>query len=404
MIPLAIPNMAGNEARYLAECVETNFVSSVGRFVTRLEEQCAGIAGTRRAVATSAGTTGLQLALLGVGVRPGDVVITPALSFIATANAVRHCGAEPWFVDIDADSWSLSPDQLSEALEAQGRRTADGWVHRPSGRRIAAILPVHLNGIPALMQELRAIADRFDVPLVADAAAAIGASLHHGQLFDLADASVFSFNGNKTVTAGGGGCVVTNDEQVADRMKHLSTTARTGPDYDHDEVGFNFRMTNLQAAVGCAQLEQVETFLAHKRTIQERYDRAFAGTLGASPHIDYGTSACWLSVAMTSGLDETRSLIAGLAERGVMARTFFKPLNRQIPYVDAPSEATPVSDRIWGRVLTLPCSTGLTEAEQETVIAAVHDAVGARVEAGAEFEAGAGAAETLATHSDSRAA
>ena len=371
MIPLAVPHLAGNEARYLQECVDTNFVSSVGPFVDRFETLVAERAGAAHAVATNSGTAGLHAALLAAGVSRDELVVVPAFTFIATANAVSHCGAVPWLLDVTPTDWTLDPEQLARAFERETRRDGGSLVHAASGRRVAAVLPVHALGAPADMDPIVALARAQRVPVVADAAAALG-SLYRGEPPGAlgADLSVFSFNGNKTVTAGGGGAVVGADAALCDRVRHLTTTGRRGDDYTHDVVAFNSRMTNLQAAVGCAQLEQLDVLVAAKRRIAGRYDEALADAPGVSlfPRASWAQSACWMSGVRVGGVPE---LVERLAERGIGARTFWKPIHLQPPYREAPREPLPVSEAIWAEILALPCSAGLTPEDQETVIEAL---------------------------------
>jgi perosamine synthetase len=374
MIPLAIPNMAGNEARYLAECVATNFVSTVGPFVGRFEEQVASASGARGAVATSCGTTGLHVALVALGVGRDDLVIVPSFTFIATANAVSHAGATPWLVDVHPDTWTLDPRRLAGALELETVRGEDGkLVHLHTGRRVSAIVVVHTFGTPADMDELVAIAQAHGLPLVSDAAAALGADYKGRPIARLgADLTMFSFNGNKTVTAGGGGAVAGDDDGLLARVRHLSTTARVGANYDHDEVGFNYRMTNLQAAVGCAQMEQLDRFVRRKREIRRAYDEGLAGIASVEPFPvpEWAQSACWFSGFVTD--PETADRVrAALNADGIDARPTWKPMHLQSPYAGAPRSDVPVSDRIWRRIVTLPCSTGITDDELDVVVRAV---------------------------------
>jgi dTDP-4-amino-4,6-dideoxygalactose transaminase len=373
MIPLAVPNLAGNEARYLQECIESTFVSSVGPFVTRFEEMVARAAAGRYAVATSAGTTGLHAALTALGVGRDDLVILQALTFIASANAIAHCGATPWLCDVAAESWTMDAAQVARLLQDETEERDGARWHTASGRRVAAIMPVYTLGMPADMDALMQVAHRYRLPVVADAAAALGALYKGRAVGDLgADLTVFSFNGNKTVTAGGGGVVAGNDEALCRRVRHLTTTARCGAEYDHDMVGFNYRMTNLQAAVGCAQLEQLEQFVASKRRIARRYNEALGDLpgVGVFPQPSWGEGGCWFS-----GITVTRPTVAEimpvLRERGVDSRPFWKPIHLQVPYAQVPRAPLPVSERVWRTILTLPCSTGLTDEEQESVIAAV---------------------------------
>ena len=377
MIPLAVPNLSGNEARYLQRCVDEGFVSSVGPFVSRFEEQCAAAVDAQAAVATSSGTTGLHVALVAAGVGPGDLVIVPSFTFIASPNAVSHCGASPWLFDVSEESWTLDPRVVAEALARETTRVDGRLIHQPSGRRVAAMMPVYTLGLPADMDALCAIARSYALPVVADAAAAVGARHRGHNLGRLASLSVLSFNGNKTVTAGGGGAVVGGDAELLSLVRHLSTTARVGIAYDHDRVGYNYRMTNLQAAVGCAQMERVDELVARKRAIDARYREAFADIASVRPFPapPWAESACWFSGVLigehTPG--GVPALCASLKERGVEARTFWKPVHLQAPYAACPRTPMPVSDSVAPRVLTLPCSTGLTDADQGRVIDLVRE-------------------------------
>jgi dTDP-4-amino-4,6-dideoxygalactose transaminase len=376
MIPLAIPNLAGNEAKYLQECVETNFVSTVGPFVSRFEDMVANSSGARHAVATSAGTTGLHAALVALGVGRDDLVVIPSFTFIATANAVAHAGATPWLFDVTEDSWTLDGTQLADRLAADTMRDATGnLVHRSSGRRVAAIIAVYTFGAPADMDVLREVADRFSLPLVADAAAALGSRYKGRSIASLgADLTVFSFNGNKTITAGGGGVVAGDDDALVARVRHLTTTARVGANYDHDVVGFNYRMTNLQAAVGCAQMEMLDAFVATKRRIRSTYDREFASFSAPFPEPAWSESACWFSGFVVDPSTANR-VRAELQSNGVDARPTWKPMHLQAPYALAPCESVDVSNSIWERIVTLPCSTGITDEELGAVVRAVKAAM-----------------------------
>lgn len=370
MIPLAVPNVGAREAAYLHECIETGFVSSVGPFVTRFERMVAEATGCLYGVATSSGTTALHTALLVVGVQPGDLVIVPSLSFIATANAVAHCGATPWILDIDR-AWLLDPALLAEALRDECHLDSAGVCrHTQSGARVAAVVPVHTLGLLADCDAIVGAAHAHGIPVVADAAAALGALDRGRRLGELgADLSIVSFNGNKTVTAGGGGCIVGNDASQLTLARHLTTTAKVGHDYTHDRIGFNYRMTNLQAAVGCAQMEQLDAFVAAKRRIAARYDAAWHTLDGTEsfPGRHGVDSACWLSGIVLPPQLPAFEFTAALRAHDVEARSFWKPLHLQAPFLHAPRTLRGVADAIWSRVVTLPCSTQLGE-EQQSVI------------------------------------
>lgn len=377
-IPLAVPNLTGNERAYLNRCIDTTFVSSVGEFVNQIEKMTAEKCNARYGVATSSGTTGLHLALTGVGVKRDELVVVPTFTFIASANAVAHCGAAPWLMDISEASWTLDAEQVERELAEKTVWRDSRLIHRDSGRRVAAIMPVYTMGNVPDMDRLRKIAAQYYLPLIADAAAALGARYKEKNIGELADLSVISFNGNKTVTAGGGGMVVGNNEELMKKLKHLSTTARVSAEYDHDAVGFNYRMTNIQAAVGCAQMEQMEEFVAKKRRIRGFYDEAFAEVenLSLFPIPQDVESACWFSgiVLNQGGLEQVKSLCAKLGEKGIEARSFWKPVHLQKPYQAAvKADSLANSANLWNRIVTLPCSTNISEEELEYVAETVKE-------------------------------
>lgn len=377
MIPLAIPNLVGREAEYLQECIQSTYVSTVGPFVTRFETMVAEAANTQFAVATSAGTTALHAALLAVGVRRDDLVIAPSFTFIASVAAIAHCGALPWLFDVSADSWTIDPALLVQHLEKDTERAVSGdLLHKATGRRVAAILPVFTLGVPADMDPISELASMFRLPVVVDAAAAIGTAYKGRPSGDLgADFTMYSFNGNKTVTAGGGGAIVTADRNKADLFRHLTTTARSGADYDHDMVGYNYRMTNLQAAVGCAQMENLTRFLDAKRRIAKTYDAALCKVAGVKSFPDpaYADSGYWFSGIYLEGKksEQLQKLRSRLKLAGIDARPFWKPAHLQTPYSGSPRTDMSICEDLWWRILTLPCSTGLTDSEQAYVIETV---------------------------------
>lgn len=370
-IQIAEPDLSGNEAKYLQECVATNFVSSVGPFVERFEVLVAAAAGNAHCVATSSGTAALHAGLTAVGVGRDDLVAMPGYTFIASANAISQCGAEPWLFDISRDTWSLDPSilehQLATACDTEGRSV----IHKATGRRVAALMPVHTLGIPGDMDQIVSIARRFDLPVVADSAAALGATDDGRPIGKLgADLTVLSFNGNKTVTAGGGGALCGDDGSLIDRVRHLTMTARNGPGYDHDRVGFNYRMTNLSAAVGCAQMERLQALLAAKRRIRDAYDAAIDGLSGLTPFVTPPnvTSSNWLSGVVGADIELVVRLRAALEEIGVASRPFWKPVHLQKPYRDVPTTAQSVSEDLWQRIVILPSSVSLREEDQARVI------------------------------------
>ncbi len=377
MIPLAVPNLTGHEKEYLNDCIDTTYVSSVGPYVTKLENMTAEATGASYAVATSAGTTGLHAALVAAGVKAGDLVIIPTFTFIATANAVAHCGAAPWLMDIKADDWCLDPDMVRSELAAKTKVKDGKRIHLDTGWRVAAIMPVYTLGNLPDMDKFRQIADEYKLSLIADAACAIGATYHAQPLGSLADASVISFNGNKTVTCGGGGMVVGDGKGLLSRIRHLTATARLGTEYDFDMVGFNYRMTNIQAAVGCAQMERLDEFIAVKKYVRMYY----AGRLQELNIRFFPTaegSSCWFSgIVLPSGksLEEVRAVITMLKEKGIEARTFWKPVHLQDAYLDVPKSFLVTAENLWQRIITLPCSTNITDEELDWVVRCVKQVI-----------------------------
>ena len=371
-IPLAIPNVGAGEASNLLRCIETTFVSSVGEFVNEFETRIASLSGTTHAVATGAGTLALHMALHCQDIGQGDLVILPSFTFIASANAIMHSGARPWLFDISVDSWTLDPTQVRVGLENYSHKVNGVLRHKDTGERIAAIMPVYTLGTPGDMEQLGEIARDYDLPIIADAAAAIGVTYKDKPLSEVATLTCYSFNGNKTITCGGGGMVVGNNVGLMTRIKHVSTTARISSAYEHDEVGFNYRMTNLQAAVGVAQLDRLDEFLKTKLRIRNIYNASFEGIPGISifPFPQDRGSTCWFSgfIIDDKTLTTPAEICTKLGESNIEARVFWKPVHLQVPYADVPCMDQSITEDMWGRIVTLPCSTLLTKDEQDFVI------------------------------------
>ena len=373
MIPLAVPNLNGNEQLYLDRCIETTFVSSVGEYVNQFEEMVADATGSKHAVATASGTTGLHAALTAVGVKYDELVIIPSFTFIATANSVAHCGAMPWLMDVSEHDWCLNPSIVRSELEKNTERRNGSIFHRELGKRVAAIMPVYTLGNIPDMREFCKVANEYGLPLVVDAACAIGATFEGESFGKLADMSVLSFNGNKTVTCGGGGAVVGDDEEMLAHVRHLTTTARVWPDYDFDEVGFNYRMTNVQAAIGCAQMEKLSSFVERKRQVSNFYAREFADEAYDMFKRTKGSS-CWFSgIVLKSGstLADAKGVCERLHEKGIEAKPFWKPIHLQKPYLKCLKGDMSVTEALWQRIVTLPCSTGITDEELNEVVCEV---------------------------------
>jgi perosamine synthetase len=276
-IPLHAPTFGGNEKRYLLETIDSTFVSSVGAYVDQFEVMMTAITKTKKSVAVVNGTAGIQVALRLVGVSAGDEVITQALTFVATANAIAYNGATPIFIDVDIDTMGLSSKAVSQFLEEFGDLREEGCFNKKTGNKISACLPMHTFGFPVHLDELKVVCDAWNIPIVEDAAESLGSEYKNQPTGGIGEMGVFSFNGNKIVTCGGGGAIVTNNEILGDKGKYLTTTAKVPHAYDffHDELGFNFRMPNLNAALACAQLEQLNVFLENKRALAADYSTFF---------------------------------------------------------------------------------------------------------------------------------
>ena len=270
-ISLHVPRFRGKEKEYLEHCIDTTFVSSVGKFVDQFEVQIAQISKTKKAVAVVNGTAGIQVALRLSGVKAGDEVLTQALTFVATANAIVYNNAYPVFLDVDKDTMGLSPNAVSDFLEEHGELRADGCYNKTSGRKISACLPMHTFGFPVHLDELISVCKKWNIALVEDAAESLGSEYKGRPTGSFGELGVFSFNGNKIVTSGGGGAIVSNNIKLAEKGKYLTTTAKQPHPYEyfHDELGYNFRMPNINAALACAQLEQLDSFLSEKRDLAQ---------------------------------------------------------------------------------------------------------------------------------------
>ena len=276
-IPLHIPSFIGNEKKYLEDCIDSTFVSSVGAYVDLLEEKMSQFTQTKKSVAVVNGTSSLQVALRLVGVKNNDEVITQALTFVATANAILYNNAVPVFLDVDIDTMGLSPSAVEDFLDEYGELREDGCYNKLTGRRISACMPMHTFGFPVHLDELILICKKWSIPIVEDAAESIGSNYKGKSTGSFGEVAGFSFNGNKVITSGGGGVITTNNIELAQRAKFLTTTAKDPHPYEyfHSESGYNFRMPNLNAALACAQLESIEVFLKNKRTLANEYKTFF---------------------------------------------------------------------------------------------------------------------------------
>jgi len=329
-IPLHEPKFIGNEKAYLNDCIDSTFVSSVGKYVDRFELEMASYTGAKYAVATVNGTAALHIALKLAGVAHGDEVITQSLSFIATCNAISYCGAKPIFVDVDRDTLGLSPQSLSDFLGANSIQTADGCINKVTGRKISAVVPMHTFGHPCRIDAIAAICEHFGIPLVEDAAESLGSYYQGRHTGTFGQMAAFSFNGNKTITTGGGGMIVTDDEALAKRAKHITTTAKIPHPYEfiHDEIGYNYRLPNINAALGCAQMESLPRLLESKRRIASAYADFFAEAgLVFAKEPEQTKANYWLNALVLEDRSVRDEFLKELNEAGVMSRPIWRLMN-----------------------------------------------------------------------------
>lgn len=366
-VSLHEPEFNGNEWAYVKECIDTGWVSSVGKYVDEFERKLADFTGARHAVAVVNGTAALHIALQIAGVKAGDEVLVPALSFVATANAVSHCSAVPHFVDSNESTLGLDAEALASHLEFIAERTVDGLRNKNTGRRIAAIVPMHTFGHPVDMDGLMDVAARFSLPVVEDAAESLGSTYNGSHTGTFGCMGVLSFNGNKIITTGGGGAILTNDPDIARQAKHLTTTAKQPHRWEfvHDAVAYNYRLPNLNAALGCAQLERLPDFLSRKRQLAESYRKTFSSVPGIY-FIDEpkgSHSNFWLNAVR---LDEPNmavrdALLTIANDAGFQCRPAWTMLNKLPMYQDCPRADLSVAEALEASLINLPSSPKLAE-------------------------------------------
>ena len=358
-IPLHAPTFSGNELKYVTETIESTFVSSVGKFVDDFERKMESFTSTSRAIATVNGTAALHTALYMAGVKAGDYVITQALTFVATCNALYHMGAEPIFVDVARVSLSLCPVALDNFLAEFAERDDRGCFYKSNGRSISAVVPMHTFGHPAELDELVAVCAKWNITLVEDAAESLGSFYKGRHTGTIGELGALSFNGNKIITTGGGGMVLCNDPQLGARTKHVTTTAKVPHPYEffHDEPGFNYRMPNLNAALGCAQMESLNSFLEQKRNIAEQYQNFFTGSeFSFVVEPSYAKSNYWLNAIICPDTASRDQLLKASNAAGVMTRPIWKLMHRLPMFQQAPRDHLTTSEWIEGHLINLPSS------------------------------------------------
>lgn len=363
-IPLHEPRFQGNEKKYVMETIDSTFVSSVGAYVDKVEQMMAEISQTERAVAVVNGTAALQVALRLAGVKQGDEVLTQALSFVATANAIAYNSAHPVFLDVDLDTMGLSPRAVEAFLIEFGDMREDGCYNKKTGNRIAACLPMHTFGFPVHLNQLMEVCNKWNIPVVEDAAESIGSTYHGKPTGSFGKCGVYSFNGNKIVTAGGGGSIVTNDKEVGDSAKHLTTTAKKPHKYEyvHDEIGYNYRMPNLNAALICAQLEKLDYFVNQKRKLATKYEAFFSAsgikfrTENPNTRVNY-----WLMCVELNSCEERDRFLNETNESGIMTRPIWRLMYKLPMYKSCFCDEQKNAEYLEERIVNIPSSVIVDE-------------------------------------------
>jgi perosamine synthetase len=376
VIPLSVPNIAGNEWKYVKDCLDTGWISSVGAYVTQFEQMVAQFAGAKYGVATVNGTAALHISLLLSGVKPDDYVILPNLTFVASANSIKYLGADPILIDADPDYWQMDLDLLEEFLENETDEKNGELIYIQDGRRIAAIMPVHILGNMCDMDRFNAIIKKYPLPVVEDATEALGTSYKGKHAGTFSPLGCFSFNGNKIISTGGGGVIVTDDEALAKKAKHITNTAKASVDeYYHDEIGYNYRLVNLLAAVGVAQMELLPSFIKRKKEAVAFYKKELTGVADIgfqkeSPDVETNG---WLFTIQTK---HQQKLLDHLNANKILSRRFWMPMNKLPMYKGCPYiQKKDNADHIYNTCLSIPCSTSITDEQLEIVAREIKSAL-----------------------------
>ncbi len=368
MLLLSGPNMGGNEWKYVKDCLDTGWVSSVGAYVDQFEKMSAEFAGTKYAVATSSGTTALHICLVMLGVNADDYVITPNITFIATCNSIKYTGADPILIDTDPATWQMDLDLLEQFFIEETEQRNDVCHYKKDGRRIPILMPVHVLGNICDMDRLMALAKQNNITVIEDSTEALGSYYKgkHAGSFGLM--GTFSYNGNKIITTGGGGMIVTNDEMLAKKAKHLTTQAKSDPfEYVHDEIGYNYRLVNVAAAMGVAQMEQLPGFIKRKQEVMAFYKNELQG-VGDIKFQEVSADVnpnCWLPTIMT---EKQKEVLKILNDNKMQSRPFWVPMNQLRMFTNNIFyNKTNQSDFVYQRCLSIPCSTNITDEDLKAV-------------------------------------
>ncbi len=366
-VPLHKPTFEGNEWDYVKECIDTEWVSSVGSYVDRFEEDLADYTGAERAVVVVNGTSALHVCLRLAGVEAGDEVLVPALTFVATANAVTYQGATPHFVDSEERTLGLDPEKLGTYLDDIAEVRDGTCVNTQTGHPIKAVVPMHTYGHPVDLDPLQEVCEKFNLTLVEDAAESLGSSYKGAHTGTIGRLGVLSFNGNKTITTGGGGAILTNNDKLAEKAKHLTTVAKQDHEWEyfHDQTGYNYRLPNLNAALGCAQLEELPTFLERKRSLAERYREAFANVDGVSffAERENSRSNYWLNVLLLDddAADQRDAVLEATNAAGLMTRPTWQLLPSLPMYEECPRMDLSTAENLERRLINIPSTSSLVD-------------------------------------------
>ena len=358
-VPLHRPVFEGNERQYLVDCIDSNFVSSVGEKVTEFEEKVANFTGAKYAVATVNGTAALHVAIQLAGVEPEDEVISQALTFIATCNAINYSGAFPVFVDVDLDTMGMSPEALKVFLDTNAEKRSGSVFNKISGRRIGACIPMHTFGFPCRIEEIASICSDWGIILIEDAAESLGSYVGSRHTGTFGAMGTLSFNGNKVITTGGGGMLITDDLATAERAKHITTTAKVPHPYEfvHDEIGYNFRMPNLNAALGCAQMERLDDFLSVKTKLSEQWNQFFnSQAVKFTRGIDGTWANHWLNAILLESKSDRDEFLEYTNNNGVMTRPIWRLMSELKMFQDCQTDGLKNSLWLQDRVVNIPSS------------------------------------------------
>ena len=358
-VPLHAPRFQEKEKEYLVDCIDSTYVSYVGPYVIKFEDLTKAYTGVRHAIAMVNGTAAIQIALIAAGMKPGDEVITQALTFVATANGIKHAGGEPVFVDVDKDTLGMSPNALSDFLSQNIEKREDGCYNKKTGRKVFAVMPMHTFGLACRIEQIKAICDEWGLLLIEDAAESLGTFVGGTHTGNFGIASILSFNGNKPVTTGGGGMILTNDDAIAEKARHISTTAKRKHQWEffHDELGWNYRLPNINAAIGFAQMERIDSIIENKRQTAQFYSEWGCKNGVQFIHEMPGThSNYWLNAMVVKDRDEREEFLAYSNANGVQTRPIWVLMNKLPMYKE--SFAGPLENSLWleDRIVNVPSS------------------------------------------------